>query len=203
MKFNDYIKLEEVKKMRAFALENHVPIIKDEALIYLIERLKDRDVSNFLEVGSAIGYSAYSFNKLLNINHFETIELDEERYNLACYNTKTEQNIILHHDNALDIDESELECHEFDVIFIDAVKTKNILFVEKYKKLLKEDGIMIIDNVEGNGVIKQDFKEIKKNKRSIYHGLVKFWNYLENEQDEFKFDYAEVGDGLLFLERKI
>lgn len=204
MLFNEFIKLDQVKKMREYALENKVPIIQDVALNFLVDEINKKSFKDikFLEIGSAIGYSSFALESLLDINIIETIELDEDRYNIACFNTKTKSNILLYNANGLDFDVNDFVTPIFDIIFIDAVKSKNVQFVEKYKPLLKQDGLMIIDNVEGNGVIKKDFKDIKKNKRAIYHGLKRFWDYLEDEQTEFDYVYHEVGDGLLFLERK-
>ena len=70
-----------------------------------------------------------------NIDDFvvETIELDDARYLEAIQNIKEQQledQIEIHHDDALTFDTNDLKYQEFDCLFIDAAKAQ-------YKNSLK------------------------------------------------------------------
>ena len=54
--------LEEIKED---ALKRHIPIIMDDTLQVIINKMKDRKVEKILEIGTAVGYSAICFSKLL------------------------------------------------------------------------------------------------------------------------------------------
>ena len=87
---------------------------------------------------------------------------------------------------------------KFDVIFIDAAKAKNILFFEKYKVNLKENGLIIIDNI--------DLKDFKKNvspkKARFYEGKInELKDYLASLSD-FEVSYEDIGDGIAILKSK-
>ena len=56
-------KLERLKKE---ALEEHIPIIMDDTLNKIYEICDNRKFKRILEIGTAVGYSAICFSKLLN-----------------------------------------------------------------------------------------------------------------------------------------
>ena len=66
--------LEEIKLS---GRQRGIPLIMDNTLEYIFDILKDRKVNNILEIGSAIGYSAICFSKLLKDGgHIDTIEIE-------------------------------------------------------------------------------------------------------------------------------
>ena len=52
--------------IKTYALNNHVPIIKDEGLNLLLATIKENKAKAILELGTAIGYSAINMAKLGN-----------------------------------------------------------------------------------------------------------------------------------------
>ena len=44
--------------IKTYAKENHVPIMMDEVLAFLLDYVKTNNVKSILELGKAIGYSA-------------------------------------------------------------------------------------------------------------------------------------------------
>ena len=52
--------LDELEK---YAKENNVPIIQKDGLNFLIEYIKENNITNILEIGTAIGYSAINMVK--------------------------------------------------------------------------------------------------------------------------------------------
>ena len=48
----------ELKKIKEYALERHIPIIMDDTLEVIDKILKETKPNKILEIGTAVGYSA-------------------------------------------------------------------------------------------------------------------------------------------------
>ena len=55
----------ELKKIKEYALERHIPIIMDDTLEVIDKILKETKPNKILEIGTAVGYSAMCFSKYL------------------------------------------------------------------------------------------------------------------------------------------
>lgn len=191
MKFNDLI-----SDMERFAKKENVPIMQKESLDYLISFIKQHDIKSVLEVGTAIGYSTILIKEV--VNNITSIERDEERYNIALKNVSLSKldNITLINIDALEANITG----EYDMIFIDAAKGKNLDFINKYKNNLREKGVIFIDNMGFHGLVGNSSSIKSRNLRSLVRKIEKFIQYLDN-QSEFKVTKIDVGDGLYLLER--
>lgn len=180
-----------------YAEKENVPIMKKDSIDYLLEFIRKNNIKDVLEIGSAIGYSALKISTTgANVT---TIERDEERYKIAVENInksnyKNQINIIL--SDALDVNISE----KYDLIFIDAAKGKNNEFIDKFKKNLKTNGFIIIDNMDFHGLVGKSSEIKKRRLRSLVRKIESFIEYME-DQTEFKVSKINVGDGLYLLER--
>ncbi len=180
-----------------YAEKENVPIMKKDSIDYLLEFIRKNNIKDVLEIGSAIGYSALKISTTgVNVT---TIERDEERYKIAVENInksnyKNKINIIL--SDALDVNISE----KYDLIFIDAAKGKNKEFIDKFKKNLKTNGFIIIDNMDFHGLVGKSSEIKKRRLRSLVRKIESFIEYME-DQTEFKVSKINVGDGLYLLER--
>lgn len=180
-----------------YAEKENVPIMKKDSIDYLLEFIRKNNIKDVIEIGSAIGYSALKISTTgANVT---TIERDEERYKIAVENInksnyKNKINIIL--SDALDVNISE----KYDLIFIDAAKGKNKEFIDKFKKNLKTNGFIIIDNMDFHGLVGKSSEIKKRRLRSLIRKIESFIEYME-DQTEFKVSKINVGDGLYLLER--
>lgn len=180
-----------------YAEKENVPIMKKDSIDYLLEFIRKNNIKDVLEIGSAIGYSALKISTTgVNVT---TIERDEERYKIAVENInksnyKNQINIIL--SDALDVNIPE----KYDLIFIDAAKGKNKEFIDKFKKNLKTNGFIIIDNMDFHGLVGKSSEIKKRRLRSLVRKIESFIEYIE-DQIEFKVSKINVGDGLYLLER--
>lgn len=180
-----------------YAEKENVPIMKKDSIDYLLEFIRNNNIKDVLEIGSAIGYSALKISTTgANVT---TIERDEERYKIAVENInksnyKNQINIIL--SDALDVNLAE----KYDLIFIDAAKGKNKEFIDKFKENLKTNGFIIIDNMDFHGLVGKSSEIKKRRLRSLVRKIESFIEYMEN-QIEFKVTKINVGDGLYLLER--
>ena len=122
-----------------------------------------------LEIGTFTGYSALCLAKgLQHTGQLHTIELREEDANTARnFFSKSLHNkkIVLHVGNAIDIISTLHE--EWDIVFIDADKTGYIDYYELTLPHVKQNGLIIADNVLFHGeVLEESIKG--KNAKAIH-----------------------------------
>jgi predicted O-methyltransferase YrrM len=111
-----------------------------------------------LEIGTFTGYSALCLSKGLQTDGIlHTIELREEDAKISRdYFSKSLENkkIVLHVGNALEIIPFLKE--EWDIVFIDADKVSYIEYYELTLPHLKQNGLIIADNVLFHGEVLQE-----------------------------------------------
>ena len=189
-----------LEEIELYAKNERVPIMMKDGIEYLCNYIKENNIKNILEIGSAIGYSAIKMALVNDDIKITTIEKDENRYNIAVdninkFNLQDRINIIL--GDAL---ETEIE-GEFDLIFIDASKGNNTNFFNKYKTNLKYNGIIITDNLLFHGLVKDESLVKTRNQRGIVRKIKQFVEFLDSNK-EFKTEYLEIGDGIAISRRK-
>lgn len=186
---------EELKIVKEKALENHIPIIMDDTLEKIEEILKEEKPKRILEIGTAVGYSATMFAKYTDKNCIiDTIEIDEERAKEAKENIEkigvaNRINIIV--GNAVDI--LPTISQEYDIVFIDAAKGKYPVFLENTIRLIKNDGLILADNILYKGYVMSDYNKHKQ-RTAVRHLREYIQEITENEKLES--EILEIGDGL-------
>ena len=189
---------EYLDKLRLKARNEHIPILLDDTMEYILGYLKREKVYSILEIGTAVGYSAASFSTILQPNgHIDTIEIEEIRVVQAKENIENMDltNVInVIHGNALDVLPKLVEENKkYDFIFIDASKGKYLEFFEYSLELLNDNGIIIADNVLYKGMVLSDYNGHKH--RTAVNKLRQFLKYIQN-LDGFKSDVIDIGDGI-------
>lgn len=187
--------VEEFEIVKKRALENHIPIIMDDTLEVLKEVLAKENPRRILEIGTAVGYSASCFARFTeNDCIIDTIELDEERAKEAIENVKNigvsdKINIMI--GNAVDILPTLND--SYDIVFIDAAKSKYSIFLEEGIRLIKNNGVILADNVLYKGYVMSDYNKHKQ-RTAVRHLREYIKEVTENPNLETKI--LEVGDGL-------
>ncbi len=188
--------MESIKELKDYAKENHVPIIQDAGLEFLLDSIKKYHPNRVLEVGTAIGYSA--INMALAGTNVVTIERDPKMYELALKNIAdfnlTDKIKVVFSDakEALPL----IKDLRFDLIFIDAAKGSYQTFFDLYTPLLSENGMVICDNLDFHGLCdKDDLHEYSRSLRSMIRKLNKFKEDLENN-DGYVTEFNHCGDGM-------
>ena len=189
-----------ILEMEEYAKKNNIPIMMSDGIEFLEHFIKENNIKNILEIGTAIGYSAIKMALISEDIYITTIERDEERYNEAIKNIKkmdlgNQINVIL--DDAFNIDMD----FKFDLIFIDAAKAQYIKFFEKFKKNLKDDGVIISDNLKFHGLVDSEEKIESRNVRGLVR-KIKDYNKFLQENKEFKTTFVDIGDGIAISERR-
>ena len=187
----DKVELEIIKQK---ALEEHIPIIMDDTLEVIEKLLTDEKPKRILEIGTAVGYSASCFARVLDDVIIDTIELSEERYNEALINlekigVKDRVNVYL--GNAVDILPTLTE--NYDMVFIDANKGKYPVFLQEAIRMINNNGLIVADNVLYKGYVMSDYNKHKQ-RTAVRHLREYLKEATENEMLET--EILEVGDGL-------
>ena len=189
-----------MKELEEYAKINNIPIMQKDGILYLINYIKENNIKNILEIGSAIGYSAIMMASIDSDIKITTIERDKDRYDLAVSNIKKynlDKQINIIYGDAVDTDITGM----YDLIFIDAAKGKNIFFFEKYKNNLVKGGTIITDNLSFHGLVEDSDLVKTKNQRGIVNKIKDFISFLDNN-DEFDTEYIPVGDKIAISKRR-
>ena len=189
-----------MKELEEYAKINNRPIMQKDGILYLINYIKENNIKNILEIGSAIGYSSIMMASINSDIRITTIERDKDRYDLAVFNIKKynlDKQINIIYGDAVDTDIAGM----YDLIFIDAAKGKNIFFFEKYKNNLVKGGTIITDNLSFHGLVEDSDLVKTKNQRGIVNKIKDFISFLDNNE-EFATEYIPVGDKIAISKRR-
>ena len=185
----------ELEKIKEKALNDHIPIIMDDTLEYIYKLYYGKKIDSILEIGTAVGYSAICFTEILNEEGIiDTIERDEQRIQEAKENIKkaeVEKNINIISGDAVEILPTINK--KYDMIFIDAAKGKYPFFLNQALRLIKEDGIILADNILYKGYVMSDYNKHKQ--RTAVRNLREYIKEV-TENPNLETEILEVGDGL-------
>lgn len=187
-----------IQDMEIFARKENIPIMQESSLLFIIEYIKNNNIKNVLEIGTAIAYSTIRIAS--NGIKITSIERDETRYKEAVKNvelTKLKNEITLIKKDAFETNIEE----KYDLIIIDAAKGKNKDFIEKFEKNLNPGGTIIIDNIDFHGLVGKSSEIKSRNLRSLVRKIENFLTYLE-EQTKYTVEKKNIGDGLIILKEE-
>ena len=189
--------LEEIEQ---YAKDNHIPIMQKDGIDYLCQFIKDNNIHNILEIGTAIGYSAIKMALVDPKIKITTIEKDALRYqeaqkNISKFNFQDRIDLIF--GDALETTIT----NQYDLLFIDASKGHNTDFFNKYQKNLLPTGYIITDNLSFHGLVEDETLIKTKNQRGIVKKIKNFITFLDTNPD-YSVRYVEVGDKIAICQRK-
>lgn len=193
--------MSDLSEIKTYARKNDVPIMMDETQEFICSFIKEHNVKQVLEIGSAIGYSAIQFAKVCEDVKVTTIEIDIDRYLKAVQNIKDcglENQINIIHADAL-----TLELHSdknFDLIFIDAAKAQYIKFFEKYKEFLAPQGVIVSDNLHFHGMVEDITLTHNYSTKKLVKKIRKYVDFLKSNT-EFNTTFFDLGDGISLSKR--
>lgn len=205
-KLNRESNITKYNELEEYAKVNKVPIIQYDSLIYLLTIIRLKKVTRILEIGTAIAYSSLQMANMSDDIVIDTIERDDEMYDIAKANVEKynkQAQIKIHHSDALMLDLNELKS-EYDLIFIDAAKAQYQNFFNRFSPLLSKNGVIVTDNILFHGCVEMstiDDSTLSKNVKHMAKKIDAYNKKLTNE-DEFQTFYFECGDGLAITVRK-
>lgn len=194
-----YKELDELEK---YCNKKNIPIIPHETAVFLDFILGLIKPKKILEIGTAVGYSSILMEMNLDKDgKIITIERNPKMYFEALKNIKEfflEERIEVIFDDAIEVLKNLDE--KFDFIFMDSAKAKYIDFYPYCMKHLKQDGILLVDDVFQGGTVFDDITTIPRRNRNIHKALNKFLEFVHND-DFVKSTLIPLGDGLLMIQK--
>ena len=186
---------EELNNIKQKALQRHIPIIMDDTLEVVNKILEEEKPKRILEIGTAVGYSAMCFSRFLKENGvIDTIERDEQmikdaQENINKVGLKDKINILK--GDAVEI--LPTLNNQYDVVFIDAAKGKYPFFLKESMRMIKNNGIILADNILYKGYVMSDYNKHKQ--RTAVRNLREYIKEV-TENPKIETEILEVGDGL-------
>ena len=146
-------------------------------LLYMLIRAKAPE--NILEIGTSNGYSTFWFSLAAEQSGatIDTIEVDEDRFNLAKKNLVGRKNVILRFGKAEYII-PELD-KKYDFVFIDAGKVGYVEYIKLLIEKLNDDAIIIADNVISHKDTIQEYLDFIKSSTAFESMTLSIDNGLE------------------------
>ena len=188
----------DIKDIEIYAKENYVPIARKQTIEFILNLMKERNYTRFLEIGTAIGYTSINvalLNKNINV---VTIEHDSKRAEIAKKNFiefGVNEQINMIEDDAVTITIND----KFDLIFIDASKKRNDYSLDKFSPNLNEGGMIIIDNMK----LEDFWVNAKKEKKEKFHKMNEEFKKNLLNRKEFDVQILEdIGDGIALIKKK-
>lgn len=190
-----------LKEMKEYAEENKIPIMQEEGITFLTNFIKEKEIKNILEIGTAIAYSTIRMALINPKIKITSIERDEKRYLEALKNIKKlnlEKQITLLFRDAQEVTLEE----KYDLIFLDAAKAQNKNFFLKFTDNLERGGYIITDNLSFHGLVDKKLEEIEsKNLRALIRKIKEYIEFLK-ENEEYKTNFYQLGDGISVTRKK-
>lgn len=192
----------KLKELENFAKENKVPIVQKETAKFLEFMVSMKKPLKILELGTAIGYSSILMYEASKTNpSIITIERSKEMIDLAKQNIERfglEDKISIKEGDCLEILENLDE--EFDLIFMDAGKGHYNHFLPHCLRLLKEDGLIIADNVLFRGMVPSQ-ELVKRRKITIVKRMRTYLDMVSNDENLIT-SVIPMGDGIAITKRR-
>ena len=175
--------------------EGH-PIVSKDAGWFLHLMVQLLQTRRILEIGCSIGYSALWMGTALGEGcTMDTIEINPENAYKAEENFKSmglSHQIHIHVGAALDV-LPKLE-GPYDLVFIDAVKTEYIAYLELALPRLRTKGLVLVDNVLWSGrVVNPDVSPEEYSTKALQQ-----FNHYFMHHDQLDATILSIGDGLGF-----
>lgn len=192
----------KLKEIEEFARANGVPIVQKETGKFLEFMVTMKRPLRILELGTAVGFSSILMYEASGTNpDIVTIERDSKMIELAKENMHKfdlQDKIKILEGDCLEILEKLDE--PFDFIFMDAGKGHYNHFLPHCLRLLKNDGVIVADNVLFRGMVASD-ELVKRRKITI---VKRMRTYLEmvNDDDSLITSVIPMGDGIAVTTRR-
>ena len=194
--------IDKFKELEDFAKENKVPIAQKETIKFLEFMVSLKKPLRILELGTAIGYSAILMHEASGLKaKITTIERDENMIKYAKENLKKynlENDIEIKEGDCLEVLENLKE--PYDLIFMDAGKGHYNHFLPHCLRLLKEDGIIIADNVLFRGMVASN-ELVKRRKITIVKRMRTYLDLVSKDESLIT-SVIPMGDGIAVTKRR-
>ena len=186
---------ERLAKERADALACGIPVADDETLQFLLVTLSQVKPLRILEIGTAVGLSGVAMLQALPSARLTTIELEEDRYQVAKQNFQkfgVADRVNAHLGDAGEI--LAMMDGEYDFVFLDGPKAQYEKYLFDLKRLMKKGATLFSDDVLLFGWVSGE-EETPQKRRSIVEKIRSYLDVLTADTS-FITSVLNVGDGV-------
>ncbi|MDP4177520.1 MAG: O-methyltransferase [Bacillota bacterium] len=192
-----------LKEMEDYAKENNVPIVQKEVAKFIELMVNNKRPCKILELGTAIGYSAILMSMSAGNNcKVTTIERDENMIEIAGRNINKygfSDKINILKGDCLEVLEKIND--EYDIIFMDAGKGHYNHFLPHCLRILKNDGMIIADNVLFRGMVASR-ELLQRRKITIVKRMKSYLEMISNDE-KLMTSIIPMGDGIAVTTKKM
>ena len=186
-----------LREMEDYAQENHVPIINEGARDAFCRIICEERPHRVLELGTAIGYSALLMAGM-GAEDIEVVSLELNEARAAKAKEFIRRSPYKDRIQVLSGDAADLlgSLHgPFDFVFMDAAKGQYINFWPEVKRLTRDGGVIVTDNVLQDGDIIESRFAITRRNRTI-HKRMRDYLYELTHDEGFSTTILPLGDGV-------
>ena len=191
-----------LKEIEDFARENGVPIVQPETGVFLEFMTSMKKPKKILELGTAVGFtSILKYESAGTEPDIITIERDEKMIEMAKINLERfnlSDKIKIEAGDCLEV--LERLDDKFDLIFMDAGKGHYNHFLPHCLRLLKEDGIIVADNVLFRGMVAS--QELVKRRKITIVKRMRTYLDLVTQDENLITSVIPMGDGIAVTKRR-
>lgn len=184
-----------------------VPVIRTESHKILEEVVFKSNPNHILEIGTAVGYSGIlmlqnSTADLITIEHNKKLRKQAIK-NFKSNGFKNRVNSI-YGDCLVEISKmltNQKYDNYFDLIFLDGPKAQYDTLLDGLIKMLKPNGIIIVDNVLFRGYVSSQENAPTKRYKTIIKRLNKFIENCKNNPKLVNFELKTIEDGIIIANK--
>ena len=191
-----------LKEIEDFARENGVPIVQKETGVFLEFMTSMKKPKKILELGTAVGFSSILMYESAGVEpDIVTIERDEKMIEMAKINLdrfNLRDKIKIEQGDCLEV--LERLDDKFDLIFMDAGKGHYNHFLPHCLRLLKDDGIIVADNVLFRGMVAS--QELVKRRKITIVKRMRTYLDLVTQYERLITSVIPMGDGIAVTKRR-
>ena len=191
-----------LKEIEDFARENGVPIVQKETGVFLECMTSMKKPKKILELGTAVGFSSILMYESAGVEpDIVTIERDEKMIEMAKVNLdrfNLRDKIKIEQGDCLEV--LERLDDKFDLIFMDAGKGHYNHFLPHCLRLLKDDGIIVADNVLFRGMVAS--QELVKRRKITIVKRMRTYLDLVTQDESLITSVIPMGDGIAVTKRR-
>lgn len=194
--------VDEIRKIHDRAREEHVPIMLDDGMAFLLSFLKEHtEIRDILECGTAVGYSAIRMAEVRWDMTVDTLEIDPQMYNQAeanIQNAGLDDRIHCHLCDAAAYETEKI----YDLIFIDAAKSQYRRYLEHFYRNSHPGTWFVFDNLNFHGIVDDESLSANRSTIQMVHKIKKFRAFILKDERFDTVFHGDRGDGIAVSRRK-
>lgn len=184
-----------LNKLREYAVNNDVPIVREETESLLRTLIRINKPHSILEIGTAVAYSTIVMAGESDADII-TVESYEKRIRIAGENikkAKLDKRITLLEEDAGEL--LKTLDKSFDMIFLDAAKAQYVIWLPDIMRLMHEGSVLIADNVLQDKTVIESRFAVSRRERTIHERMREFLTEIKHN-DRLSTSILPVGDGV-------